>query len=269
MVAYLCLINMVMIRRLLSFFLFMIACGTVAQEESAGRITVSGEIKDREGAPVSYAHILIKARNEGTVGDYYGRFAIPAFPGDTLTISAISYHDINIIIPSGFLLRRYPVAVFMSKDTVNLKEVLIHPWPATLEKLKEEVLNIEIRDPVSENITPYLPTPQELKALAHPPGAIVAMPGPFSLLYDRFSKEAKQKKAYAGVMKQEMASKKYNMTLVSLLTGLKSEPEILKFIDFCALEIDFILRATEYELYAAIIECYHDYCNLHPGVPPD
>lgn len=239
-----------------------------AQEQSQARINVTGDIKDREGAPVSYAHILIKARNEGTVGNYYGSFAIPAFPGDTLTISAISYHDAHIIVPSGFLLTEYPVAIFMSRDTVRLKEVVIHPWPATLEKLKESLLNIEIRDPVGENITPYLPTPQELKALAHPPGAIIALPGPFSLMYERFSKEARQKKAYADVTRKESAAKKYNPAVIARVTGLKNTGEIIKFIEFCALETDFILEATEYELYAAIIECYQDYCNLHPGPLP-
>ncbi len=49
--------------------------------------------------PVSFAHIVNKARQLGVVGGYDGYFSIGAYPGDTLIISAVSYHNKNLIVP--------------------------------------------------------------------------------------------------------------------------------------------------------------------------
>ncbi|MBW6459034.1 MAG: hypothetical protein K0B08_00525 [Bacteroidales bacterium] len=255
-----------MIRSLLFSLFTAMAFGTFSQNYPADRILVSGDVKNMEGTPVSYIHVLNKTRNEGSVGDYYGRFSISVFPGDTLGISCVSFQDALVEIPSGFLLFRYHLSIILIEDTIDLKEVVIYPWPATIEKLKEEVLKLEIRDPVSENITPYLPTSTELRTLAHPVGVIISMPGPFSLIYDHYSKEARRKKAYAKALNEEKASKKYNTKIISRITGINNDNEIARFIKFCSLEIPFILNATEYQLYSAILECFNEYCEIYPDL---
>jgi hypothetical protein len=42
---------------------------------------------------------------------------------------------------------------------------------------------------------------------------------------------------------------------------LKNEDDIKNFMEFCALQIKFILESTDYELYAAILNCYDEYCK--------
>lgn len=92
-------------------------------------------------------------------------------------------------------------------------------------------------------------------------------PGPFSLLYGHYSKEAKSKKLYADLILKERAGRRYNKILVSKITGLINDDEIKNFMEFCALQIKFILESTEYELYAAILGCYNEYCEkgYNPG----
>ena len=63
-------------------------------------------------------------------------------------------------------------------------------------------------------------------------------------------------------MLKETAGKRYNKEVVSHITGLKDEDQIRKFMEFCALQIKFILESTDYELYAAILGCYKEYCQL-------
>lgn len=245
------------IRILLIFFLLLTVTGLVSGQESGpARIQVSGEIRDSRLIPVSYAHIVIKNRPEGVVGDYYGNFRIGALPGDTLVISAVSYHNAYVPVPQGFNRTGYNVSITLQSDTINLAEVVVHPWPATLERLRREVLNYEPEDPLA-SLDLRLPSPEEMKMLASPGG--LTMPGPVSILYDQFSREARQKKAYAEVMKKEQAGKRYNAEVIARVTGFKDPEEIKKFIDFCKLELSFILQASDYDLYAAITNCYKAY----------
>jgi hypothetical protein len=254
------------LKRLIAFFLIIFCLSSsYSQTSGIGRLKVEGEIKDDDLKPVSYAHILVTSRNEGWVGDYYGKFRVEVFPGDTLVISAVSFHRAVILIPDDIIDKEYIINVIMQDDTVNLKELIVRPWPATYKEFKKEFMEVEIDDPIA-NLDLYLPSPDEMRNLAYPQGGIV-MPGPFSMLYDQFSKEARSKKTYAELIKKDRADKRYSKSLVSKITGLKNEDDIRKFMDYCAMNIKFILESTDYELYAAILNCYDEYCRA--GFQPD
>lgn len=151
--------------------------------------------------------------------------------------------------------------------TINPGDSVHTPWPATWEEFKKEFIEMKIEDPIA-NLDLHLPSPKEMRNMAYPQGGIV-MQGPISLLYDRFSKEAKSKRIYADLMKKDAAAVRYNSVVIAKVTGLQDEVEIKKFIDFCAFRVEFILDATDYELYAAILDCYQDYCmNVTDTVAP-
>jgi hypothetical protein len=235
---------------------------------------VSGEIRDVRSIPVSYAHIVIKDRPEGVVGDYNGKFTIGALPGDTLVISAVSFHKAYVPVPQGFNRTGFSVSITLVSDTVNLAEIVVHPWPATIGQLRREVLAHEPEDPLA-NLDLHLPSPKELKMLAtspnYEPGQIrlYSGSGPVSLIYNQFGKEARQKKAYGEVMRKEQAAQRYNHEVVARVTGLKDSGEIKKFIDFCKLELSFILQASDYELFAAITGCYREFRNIPADTDSD
>jgi hypothetical protein len=248
-----------MLKRLIALCICLYTLNSVAQTGGVERILIEGEIKDASQQPVSYAHILVKSRNEGVVGDYDGKFRIGVLPGDTLIISAISFDHVIIPITSATTISGNHINVCMQTKTVNLKELVVHPWPSTFEEFKEEFLKLEVEDPLA-NLKLVLPTPGEMRNLAYPLGGFVAK-GPVSLLYDQFSKEARSKRLYAGLMRKDRAAVRYNNTLIAKITGIKDEDEIKKFIDFCALQIQFILDSSDYELYAAIMGCYDEFCK--------
>jgi hypothetical protein len=245
----------------LTLFFSLNIFATSAQSDEVKRLMVKGEIKGPGLNPISYAHILVKSRNEGWVGDYYGNFRADVYPGDTLFISAISFQSEIIQIPLITNSVDYHIQVVMQPDTVNLKEVLVYPWPATFRQLKKEFIELEIDDPIA-NLDLHLPSPEELRNLAYPDGGII-IPGPIGLLYDQFSKEARAKKNYAEAMRMEKAYTRYNKLMISRITGLKDNDELGKFMAFCSLQIKFILESMDYELYAAIMNCYKEYCKVH------
>jgi hypothetical protein len=236
-----------------------------AQSEPNGRIRLSGAIRDENQKPVSYAHIRDLSMNEGWVSDYYGNFRADVVPGDSLLISAVSYHRASIHIPIEESGNEYNVEVILKTDTIMLKELVIHTWPATFSKLRQEFLEVEVENPDSQ-INLNLPSMKDLAAMLRTPGepgqiGLYAGPGPFSILYDQFSREAKNRKNYEFEMKRERASARYNKIVVSKVTGLTKEEDLQKFMQYCSLQIKFILESTDYELYAAILNCYDEFCR--------
>jgi hypothetical protein len=141
---------------------------------------------------------------------------------------------------------------------INPKDSVPSPWPATWEEFKREFIEMKVEVPLA-NLELHLPSAKEMRNIAYPQGGIIVQ-GPISFLYDQFSKEARSKRIYADLMKKDAAAVRYNSVVVSKVTGIQDKEDIKKFIDFCALRVQFILDASDYELYAAIQDCYEDFC---------
>lgn len=184
-------------------------------------------------------------------------------PDSTGTLHHVFDPNPGTIIPADNFYKYY-----LQTKTINPGDSVHAPWPATYEEFKKAFIEMVIQDPL-ENLDLHLPSPAEMRNLAYSQGGIV-MPGPISMLYDQFSKEARSKRIYADLMKKERADVRYNNVLITRVTGIKHEDEIKKFKDFCVLQVQFILDASDYELYAAIMNCYAEFCTnmtdtLAPG----
>jgi len=263
--------NNSMPRLIASLCFVMMFLLSVGQMADSSKILVIGQVKDEYGKPVSYAHIIENKRNEGWVSDYYGKFMASVYPGDTIEVSAISFHKSLVFVPHTITDSEYKLDVIMIQDTIQLRELVVHPWPATLSQLKRDFMKVEIDDP-ADDINLYLPSMKDIAAMMRTPGVpgqigLYSGPGPLSILYDQFSKEGRSKRLYAELVKKDKADRRYNEGLITRITGLKAEDDIKKFMEFCALQVKFILESTDYELYAAILNCYDEFCKA--GFSPD
>ena len=79
---------------------------------------------------VPYTAIIIKGTSHGTICDYSGYYSFVAQPGDTVEFSAIGFKLSPYFIPDTLSTDRYSLIHLMDKDTANLKEVKIYPWPS-------------------------------------------------------------------------------------------------------------------------------------------
>jgi hypothetical protein len=183
----------------------------------------------------------------------------PDIQNDSLVISAISVDHLVLLVPAGMLSKLYAPETLAHEKNIDYIKFALPSWPATYEQFRQEFMKVKVEDPLA-NLDLHLPSPEELRNYAYPNGGIV-MPGPISLLYNEFSKEAKAKKLYGELMTREKAEKRYNKAVVARVTGLKNEDDIKKFMEFCALQIKFILESSDYELYAAILDCYAEFCK--------
>jgi hypothetical protein len=116
-----------------------------AQEES-NLVQFSGMVLDgseRELLPVPYANILVKDKGRGTYSDYQGFFTIVVEKGDVIVFSSIGYKDVEYTIPGDLEENRYSIVQLMTRDTFNLPETVVFPWPSK-EHFKIEFLAMNV-----------------------------------------------------------------------------------------------------------------------------
>ncbi len=101
--------------------------------------------EDGELLPVPYVNIIIKASNRGTYSNLDGFFSIVGHKGDRVEFSAIGYTTVDFVIPDSLHENRYTIYQILSRDTINLPEAVVYPWPSR-EHFKVEFLALNVDD---------------------------------------------------------------------------------------------------------------------------
>ena len=119
------------------FFSIFLLSTCYAQEnkdkgiDTARLIQLSGvAIGETDMNPVSYTTVYDKTSKRGVIADYYGFFSMVVYPGDTLLFSGYSYKTSTYVVPDSLAENRYSIIHMLQKDTVNLPEVTVYPWPS-------------------------------------------------------------------------------------------------------------------------------------------
>ena len=64
------------------------------------------------------------------IADFYGFFSLVTFPGDTIYFSYYGHKTSEYIVPDSLTDNRYSIIHMIQKDTLNLPEVDVYPWPS-------------------------------------------------------------------------------------------------------------------------------------------
>jgi hypothetical protein len=119
------------------FFSMFLLTSSYAQENKDNAIDTSRLIQlsgvaigETDMNPVSYTTIFDKTSKRGVIADYYGFFSMVVYPGDTLLFSGYSYKTSTYVVPDSLAENRYSIIHMLQKDTVNLPEVTVYPWPS-------------------------------------------------------------------------------------------------------------------------------------------
>jgi hypothetical protein len=119
------------------FFSMFLLSSSYAQENKDNAIDTSRLIQlsgvaigETDMNPVSYTTIFDKTSKRGVIADYYGFFSMVVYPGDTLLFSGYSYKTSTYVVPDSLVENRYSIIHMLQKDTVNLPEVTVYPWPS-------------------------------------------------------------------------------------------------------------------------------------------
>mgnify|MGYP006205886371 CR=1 FL=1 len=67
------------------------------------------------------------------MADYYGYFSLVTQPKDTLFFSFYGYKTSTFIVPDTLTDNLYSILHTMYRDTINLPEFTVYPWPSKEE----------------------------------------------------------------------------------------------------------------------------------------
>ncbi len=220
-----------------------------------------GIVKSVNGESVSKAHIINLSNKTGTITNNEGMFQILANKTDIIQISSVGYKTLLYIIPNTDQVKLVKYYTLIT-DTINLAETTIYPFPQTLEELKHEFLELSVEDE-----TPKVDLHLEMAGIVALPQTGAIIQGPFTALYEKLSRSAKLRRKYEALMdyeyKKQQAAKIYNAELVTKLTGLKTEEDISRFMEYCELDPGFVLDSRTYDLYLALRNCYSEFMNIN------
>jgi len=137
---------------LLSICALLFSTTLVAQDNQDSLVQFTGMVldgTDEELFPVSYANIYIKSENRGTYSGLKGYFTIVVEKGDTVVFSTLGYKTAEFVVPDTLEEDRYSVVQLMTRDTFNLPEMVVFPWPSK-EHFKIEFLALDVTDVLAE-----------------------------------------------------------------------------------------------------------------------
>lgn len=94
-------------------------------------IQLSGVVIGEENLePLPYTTIFDKTQARGVIADYYGFFSMVSFPGDTIYFSYYGHKTSVYVVPDTLKDNRYSIIHMIQKDTLNIPEVTVYPWPS-------------------------------------------------------------------------------------------------------------------------------------------
>lgn len=224
-------------------FLLLITCFAKAQHLLIGR-TIS---TSQNGDIVQLASIVNKNTGVKKISNRKGYFSIQVSLLDTMIITAIGYDSVKLIIETKPLnTDKDSILIWMKPNIIQLREEIIYssnPKRDSLARLAAEYLK---SDPLMNNYD---------RILKRDRGGFNS---PLTAIYNQFSKEGKDMAKFEEFIlymeKQKQVDKRYNPNVIKKYTSLNSL-QIEEFMQFCILNKDFILTATEYDLIKAIKDC--------------
>lgn len=134
-------------KQLLFSVLILFSLLLFSQDKEREKVLFSGVIVENDSLkPVSYANILISNKNLGTISTIEGYFSFYAEEMDTIKFSALGFASATYIIPDSVNIDRYSIIQVMSRDTLELAETIIYPWPANERDFKDSFINDDIEE---------------------------------------------------------------------------------------------------------------------------
>jgi CarboxypepD_reg-like domain len=119
---------------LLTLTSFLLIRAQRTQVDTARMMQLSGVVIDEDRLePLPYATVWNRSIRKGVIADYYGFFTLVSFPGDTLVFNFYGYESSTYVIPDTLFENRYSIVHMMQSDTLNMPEVVVHPWPSREE----------------------------------------------------------------------------------------------------------------------------------------
>lgn len=177
-----------------------------------------------------------------------GKFRLPVAIGDTIVFSIVGYHKMGWEVKESWL--EEVVTLRILRDTTFLDEVLVYDLPPE-EMFRQRMLEYQPEDTSFwyhgvEKPKPLDRSPMTETEVNSPLFAILQ---PADFLYEKFSKQAKEKRKYHQIVSnsraQYVAYEKFNRDWVAEVTGLEGDV-LTDFIQYCDYSLEYLEETPQY-----------------------
>lgn len=220
-------------------------------------VMIKGTVYNLRGELLVGAHAHNISKSYGTFTDFSGTFSLIMDSNDTLKVSMVGYKPFIYRIPDNLNALNYSLKVTLMNDTLIITGPEIRPYPATYPEFRHEF--VTMRTPAEKIVKQMnLPTKPYRKKYENPDGGLL-LPGPFTLLYDNFSKEAKQKKKMAAILSKTELRNKF-LEIISAETlriryHCQSDEDIDDILAMCGISREYLRNVPHYMVAERIDQC--------------
>jgi len=211
-------------------------------------VNVKGIVFDRDSVTsMSYAYVVNKNSTTGTLTDEKGRFSIRIKLGDTLSFSYLGYsvtklctNTLKDSVKNSFL----NLKIFLKPKVNELKQVTI----ATHSFTKEE------KEYYGRKVDEYKR------------GIEMPLADPITAMYYAWSKKGKELQKLSVLYEQLLIDevKEHRLSDQKIRELTKNDTMNVKaFLNSCFLPDQFILNASDYELYSVVNKYYKEYIEMY------
>ncbi len=245
---------------ILQFVLFALLSGLSASSYAQKKLLNGQIISKKDSSYLVAVHVLNTSTNQATNSASDGFFTMPYTPGDTIVLTSIGYNDHYLYtgtfwIPSGQM-----ISIYMTERVYSLPGFDVNQY-SSKQAFKEDFTNQQPAKPIINELFQY-DEPSELEDVPTDLNAHIPLGSPITKLYNKFGREArtakKLAKSKAELERQKTIEERYNPGVVQRVLELDSKLEAEKFMEGCPLEDEFVLKAKEYDIVKAILDCQNN-----------
>ncbi|MDB5010599.1 MAG: hypothetical protein JWQ06_1388 [Mucilaginibacter sp.] len=226
----------------LLLFLCILAIKGFSQEKSIAGIVFDKENQGR----IAKINVVNLNSGQSVYNNLNGVFTIEAQPGDLLVFKRQEYISDTVKVQNTI-----PIAVYMKRSSIQLKEVTIVDTALTPEKKLAETKREYNKIYGSLAYHDFLSLPSS-------GGAGLSI----DALYNAFSRSGRNARHLRNIIdrdyKQDVIDFRFNRSLVEKITGLKDK-KLTDFMQKYRPGYFFVLNATDYEFIASIKTNYKRY----------
>lgn len=221
------------------------------------KLLIGEVVAKKDSSKLVGVHVVNISSNKATNSISDGTFSMPYKNGDTIILTSIGYKDHKLFtemfwVPSGQI-----ITIFMSEQVYNLPSFDVNQYN-TKEEFKEDFINQATVKPINAELFEYK-KPSKLEDVDTDLNAHIPITSPISLIYNKWGREARQAKKLAKVQKEteeeKIIAEKYNPQVVQKVLEFETKREAQQFMEECPLEDEFVLKAKEYDIVKAILDC--------------
>ena len=253
--------NLMATRTLLLVLLALVLfCGPL---KSQNYVMIQGSVYNLSGESLVGAHAHNQSKGYGTFTDYNGKFSLVLAKNDTLKVSMIGYRPFMLKISDKLNALNYSIKITLLVDTIYISGPEIRPYPATYPEFRKEFVALRTPEEIAHKKL-GLPTQPFRRKYENPDGGLL-LPGPVSLLYNQFSKEAKEKKKMGAIIAQNKLRADFlNIITPEILDrryGCSGEDDIDALLKFCGIDQGYLQRVPHYLIVQRLESCGNQWKN--------